>query len=205
MQKEGYIYKVYVVDDGSKDKTAEIAGNYSNNVFLLSQPKNMGKGAAVRRGMLDSDGDIKLFSDADLSTPIYEIKKIIAAIEEGYQVAIGSRAIDHSMIKKHQPIYRELMGKIFNLFVQALVFPGIKDTQCGFKGFTTKAAEIIFSKALIDGFGFDVEILYIARKNGLATKEIAVEWFNDERSKVNPISDSAKMFSDILKVRKLHK
>jgi len=197
--------EIIVVDDGSKDKTVDIANSFGGNVRVIKQEKNQGKGAAVRRGMLEAKGDFRVFSDADLSTPIYEIKKLIEHNKKGFDVCIGSRAVDSSMIKEHQPWYREMMGKTFNHIVQLLVVKGIKDTQCGFKGFSKLAAEKIFSVAKIDGFAFDVEVVFLAGKFNFKIAEIPVEWYNDERSKVNPITDSTKMFYEILKIRNLHR
>ncbi len=198
-------FEIIVVDDGSKDKTAEIAESIDKEIRVLRQPRNLGKGAAVRRGMLEAVGAVRVFSDADFSTPVYELEKILPEIEKGADVCIGSRALNPSLIKKHQPFYREFMGKTFNRIIRVILFSGIKDTQCGFKGFTDKAADALFSKASIDGFGFDVEILYIARKMGLSIVETPVEWYNDLRSTVSPIKDSLKMIFEILKIRKLHK
>jgi dolichyl-phosphate beta-glucosyltransferase len=196
--------EILVVDDGSKDKTSEIASKFPE-VRVIKQDRNRGKGAAVRRGMLEAKGDFCVFSDADLSTPIYEIKKLIEQYQNGYDVCIGSRAVDYSMIKEHQPWYREMMGKTFNKIVQLLVVRGIKDTQCGFKGFKKEAAKNIFSKQKIDGFAFDVELVFLAGKLNYKIIEIPVEWYNDERSKVNPITDSTKMFLEILKIRRIHR
>ena len=199
-----YKYEIIVVDDGSKDKTAEIAKTYPN-VQVLIQEINQGKGAAVRRGILEAKGKFRLFTDADLSTPIYEFEKLFKEYKNGYDIVIGSRAIDYSMIKVHQPFYREMMGKTFNKIVQFLVVKGISDTQCGFKGMSDKAAIEIFSKCKINGFGFDVEMLYVANKLKYKIKEISVEWYNDNRSKVDPIKDSIKMLQEILKIRSIHK
>ncbi len=203
-QNKNFSYEIIVVDDGSNDRTSEIASNYPNVVSLI-QPANMGKGAAVRRGMLESSGKFRLFTDADLSTPIHEFDKLYDTFNNGYEVVIGSRAVDSSMIKVHQPFYREMMGKTFNKIVQFLVVKGISDTQCGFKGMSSTAAMNIFSKCKIDGFGFDVEMLYLADKLKFKIKEIPVEWYNDDRSKVDPIKDSIKMFLEILKIRSIHK
>lgn len=197
--------EIIVVDDGSKDNTVKIVSSFGDKVRVIKQIKNQGKGAAVRRGMLEAKGDFRVFSDADLSTPIYELKKLIEFNEKGFDVCIGSRAVDASMIKEHQPWYREMMGKTFNHIVQLLVVKGIKDTQCGFKGFSKLAAEKIFSKAKIDGFAFDVELVFLAGKLNFKIAEIPVEWYNDERSKVNPITDSSRMFYEILKIRNLHR
>lgn len=198
-----YPYEIIVSDDGSKDKTIDVAKSF-DEVKVVEAPRNMGKGAAVKRGIFAACGDIRVFSDADLSTPIYEIEKIIKEINAGADICIGSRAVDNDMIKKHQPFYREFMGKTFNKIVQFLVIKGISDTQCGFKGFKEAAAIAVFEKAKINGFSFDVEILYIAGKLGFKVKEVAVEWFNDERTTVSPIKDSFRMFNDILKIKKLH-
>lgn len=197
-------YEIIVVDDGSADNTLNISKNYGKNVIAYTLGKNSGKGAAVRRGMLEASGEYILFSDADLSTPIYETQKLLSALKNNIDVAVGSRAVDYSMIKEHQPFYREFMGKTFNKIVQFVVLKGIKDTQCGFKGFTNSAAKQIFSHAKIDGFGFDVEILYLARKFGLNIREIPVEWYNDTRSKVNPIKDSLKMITELFKIKRIH-
>ena len=199
-----YEYEIIVADDGSTDDTVEIANSFGGNIRAVALPKNTGKGAAVRMGMLEAKGDIRIFTDADFSTPIYEIEKIIYSLKNDYDVVIGSRALDYDMVKEHQPFYREFMGKTFNKFVQMMVIKGIKDTQCGFKGFTAVAAEEIFSKAKIDGFSFDVEALYLAKKAGMKIDEVPVEWYNDDRSKVNPITDSISMLIEIFKIKKLH-
>ncbi|MBE2190223.1 MAG: glycosyltransferase family 2 protein [Candidatus Kapabacteria bacterium] len=202
--EQDYSTEIIVVDDGSNDKTTEICAKFPQ-VRLLCQPQNMGKGAAVRRGMLEANGEYCLFSDADLSTPIYETSRILNELSNGYDVCIGSRAIESDLIRKHQPFYREFMGKTFNKIVQMLVFKGINDTQCGFKGFSKLSVQAIFPLTKIDGFGFDVEILYLATKFQFKIKELPVEWYNDERSKVNPITDSLKMFLEVLKIRRIHK
>lgn len=199
-----YEYEIIVADDGSTDDTVEIANDFHEKVRAIALPKNTGKGAAVRMGMLEANGEIRIFTDADFSTPIYEIEKIIYSLKNNYDVVIGSRALDYDMVKEHQPFYREFMGKTFNKFVQLMVIKGIKDTQCGFKGFTAAAAKEIFSKAKIDGFSFDVEALYLAKKANLKIDEVPVEWYNDDRSKVNPITDSISMLIEIFKIKKLH-
>lgn len=202
-------YEIIVVDDGSTDRTYEQAQSFAERtngmVRVLQQPQNMGKGAAVRRGMIESNGDVKIFTDADFSTPIYETEKIIREINNGADICIGSRALDRTMIKRHQPFYRELMGKTFNKVVQVLFFRGIKDTQCGFKGFTAAACDKIFPIAKINGFSFDVEILFLASKAGLNIKQVPVEWYNDARSKVNPVRDSFLMLVELFRIRRLHK
>lgn len=205
MNQSGFAYEIIVVDDGSNDDTMKVAQECEGNIRVISQPKNMGKGAAIRTGMMSAVGRLRLFTDADLSTPIYELKKLLAKIEDGYDIAIGSRALNSDMIKEHQPFYREMMGKTFNKLVQFFVFKGIQDTQCGFKLFSSNAAEDVFSILKTDGFGFDVEALYLANNMNFKIAEVSVEWYNDERSKVNPITDSFKMLAEILRIKRLHR
>ncbi len=204
LNKKDFTWDIIVVDDGSTDGTLDLLKKYDKYVKYISQGKNKGKGAAIRRGMLESDSQFRIFTDADLSTPIYEIEKILPILNSGVDVCIGSRALDRKMVKEHQPFYREWMGRVFNGFVQMIVFRGISDTQCGFKGFTADAANKIFSNAKINGFSFDVEALYLARKYGLNIVQVPVEWYNDARSKVSPIKDSYNMFKELFKIRKLH-
>ena len=209
-------FELIVVDDGSKDRTVEVSAaaisrlsantpNVAGRVESLGS--NLGKGAAVARGMLVAKGEIRIFTDADFSTPIKEIEKVIPLIESGEaDVVIGSRAAQHrELVKKHQPWYREMMGRFFNLLVQAFVFRGFKDTQCGFKGFSAKSAEYIFPLQQIKGFSFDVEALYLANRAGFKIKEVAIEWYNDERSTVGALSDSSRMFLELLRIKKLHR
>lgn len=202
--QKDYEYEIIVADDGSTDNTIDVVKEFGDNVIAYSLPKNTGKGAAVRMGMLKANGQYRIFTDADFSTPIYEIEKLLYSLKNDFDIVIGSRALDYGMVKEHQPFYREFMGKMFNKFVQLLVIKGIKDTQCGFKGFTADAANDIFSRAKIDGFSFDVEALYLARKSNYKIDEVPVEWYNDDRSKVNPITDSISMLLEILRIKKIH-
>src|SRR5205814_6465647 len=137
-------------------------------------------------------GDVRIFTDADFSTPVAEVRKVVPLIASGeFDVVIGSRAIEgRALVKKHQPWYREMMGRFYNVLVQAFVFRGIPDTQCGFKGFSAEAAERLFSKQKVMGFSFDVEILFLAHRYGYRVRQIAVEWYNDERSTVGAVTDS---------------
>lgn len=215
LSKASYQSEVIVVDDGSPDATLTVItdtiASFPNSDRVTFRPlglkQNLGKGGAVKSGMLAAQGDVRIFTDADLSTPIYEVEKAIRVLtKEGCDIVIGSRAIEgRALVKKHQPWYREAMGRFFNFLVQLLVIKGIKDTQCGFKGFTSKAATQIFDAQKVMGFSFDVEILYLAKRMGFKVKEIAVEWYNDERTTVGALGDSSRMFFELLRIRRLHK
>ncbi len=198
-----YDFEIIVVNDGSNDNTNEVVLSFAN-VVLIDNKVNKGKGSVIRQGMLSAQGDYLLFSDADLSTPIEELEKLLSFIKD-FDIVIGCRALQNDLIKEHQPFYREIMGKTFNLFVQLLVVKGIKDTQCGFKLFKNEVAKKIFGSSKIDGFSFDVETIYLASKFRFKVKEVPVLWFNDDRSKVDPIKDSMKMFRELLVIKNLHK
>lgn len=197
-------FEVIVVDDGSSDGTAQIVSRFSDdhpNVRLISYPQNRGKGFAVKTGVLAASGQYILFSDADLSTPVREVRKLLKALREGYDIAIGSRASRTTKILKRQPLYRICLGKTFNKFVQLLTVSGINDTQCGFKCFKRAAAREIFGSCRIDGFSFDVEALFIANQRGLLTKEIGVLWQNSALSTVHPLFHSLQMLRDLFVIR----
>lgn len=199
--------EVVVVDDGSTDGTVALVQAVAasdDRISVISNGENRGKGYSVGHGVSKVSGELVLFSDADLSTPLSEFERLEGALE-GHDIAIGSRAMPDSRLEKRQPFYREMMGRTFNLFVQAMVFPGIRDTQCGFKLFRRKAAEATFGRRKIDGFAFDVEVLFIARRLGMSVAEVPVLWINDEASRVDPIRHSAQMFRDILTIRRLHR
>ena len=196
--------EVLVVDDGSRDGTAQLAREWSKRLpgwRLVSNRENRGKGYSVRHGMLEARGRITLFTDADLSSPIEESEKLFAALASGYEVAVGSRALDRSLIAVHQPRYREIAGIIFNLFVRLFIRIPIHDTQCGFKAFVRQPCEIIFAQQRIEGFGFDPEILYLARHHGLREAEVAVRWANDPATKVNMMRESVRMFGALIVIR----
>jgi dolichyl-phosphate beta-glucosyltransferase len=196
--------ELIVVDDGSSDDTAAVAETFEAgdlNLKLIRHPENRGKGAAVRTGVLASSGDVVLFSDADMSTPIADVERLLALINSGTPVAIGSRAAERRrLVEVHQPLHRELMGRIFNLMVQAVLLPGIWDTQCGFKAFKGDAAREIFTATESDGFEFDVEVLYRAKRKGLKMREVAVHWRDDPNSRVHPLRDSARMFAGLIRI-----
>ena len=195
-------YEIIVVDDGSKDDTVNIIkGTLGDKVKIISNKRNRGKGYSVRSGFLSANGKYLLFSDTDLSTPIEEVDKLSKALKDNFQVSIGSRAFKDSDIQVHQPIYRELMGKIFNVFVKLICLRGIKDTQCGFKLFTAKAGKEICKLQRLERFSFDVELLFIAKKKGYKIDEVPIRWSNDPETKVGVIKDSINMFKDLLVIR----
>lgn len=198
--------EVIVVSDGSRDRTVDVAKSTGQGMTLrvLHNQRNRGKGASIRRGVAASRGDRILFTDADLSTPIAEVRKLETALQAGADVALASRALKKSAVLVRQPVYREFMGKVFNRFARMITLPGIHDTQCGFKLFSRKIARSIFREMTITGFGFDVEILYLARQHNATLAEVPVEWNNVMDSKVSPIADSLKMFFDLFLIRVRH-
>jgi dolichyl-phosphate beta-glucosyltransferase len=198
----GRAYEVVVVDDGSSDGTADVARAAGAAVRVLRHEPNRGKGYAVRRGMLAATGARRLMTDADLSTPIEELARLEAEIDRGADVAIGSRAVAGARIEVHQPAYREAMGRLFNVLVQALLLPGLADTQCGFKLFTAAAAGAAFGACRLDGFSFDVEALYVARRRGLRIAEVPVVWRNDAATRVG-LAGGGAAFADLLRIRGL--
>lgn len=203
IRQSGRKTEVLIVDDGSSDATAQVAESFSNRIPLLRvipNVKNRGKGYSVRHGMLEAQGDIVLFSDADLSAPIEEADKLIATLD-GHDVAIGSRALDRSLIAVHESRFREFAGIIFNKIVRLVLRLPFVDTQCGFKAFRRERCRIIFEQQRIERFGFDPELLYLARHHGLRSAEIPVRWAHSPATKVNMLRDSVQMFLDIFVIR----
>lgn len=203
LHEQKWSAEVVVVDDGSRDDTAEIINGFAAQnpeVRLVSNPGNQGKGYAVRNGMLNARGQILLFTDADLSSPLSEAPKLFAALEAGADVAIGSRWLDPSLQVERQPLKRRIFSRAFNLYLRVLLGTRFRDTQCGFKAFTHRAAETIFPLQQINRWGFDAEILYIARKKRLKAVEVPVIWGHDERSTIHPLRDGIRMGMEALRV-----
>jgi len=207
-EEQTYPAEIIVVDDGSADGTADLAlkiASERHGIRLLKNGQNRGKGYSVRRGMLEAQGEYRLFSDADLSAPIEEVEKLLPLFDSGYDIVIGSRSAAGANVVAHQPVFRELMGRVFNRLVRGLLLPGIIDTQCGFKCFRASAAEAVFSRQTLDGFSFDVEILYIGSRLSHRIKEVPITWSHCADTKVNLIADPVKMFQDLLRIRIRHR
>ncbi|PYU54918.1 MAG: glycosyl transferase [Acidobacteria bacterium] len=195
--------EVLVVDDGSEDGTAAVAESYRSKILTLrviSNGVNRGKGYSVRHGIEEARGRIALFTDADLSAPIEEAGKLIDGLETN-DVAIGSRAMDRSLITVHESPFREFAGIIFNKIVRSILWLPFVDTQCGFKAFRRERCGIIFEQQTIERFGFDPELLYLARRHGLRAVEIPVRWGHSPATKVSMLHDSVQMFIDIFTIR----
>ncbi|HEY4476255.1 MAG TPA: dolichyl-phosphate beta-glucosyltransferase [Candidatus Paceibacterota bacterium] len=204
LRRQSYEYEILVVNDGSKDNTADVvrkAEAFIKNLRLIDERENHGKGYVVRKGMLEAKGDYRLFTDADNSTSLDQIEKMWPEFEKGFDVVIGSRDIKGAELPVPQSWLRMRLGDIFNIIVQITSgLWGMWDTQCGFKGFTKKAAEELFSRATIERWAFDVEILVLARKLRFRIQEIPVRWVNDPNSKVK-LSGMVKMLFEVLKIR----
>lgn len=195
--------EVIVVDDGSTDRTKEVAESFRGrieNLRVVSNGQNRGKGYSVRHGSLEAQGKIVLFTDADLSAPIEEADKLLAKMDQ-YDVAIGSRAVNRDLIEVHESKFREFAGIVFNKIVRIMLWLPFVDTQCGFKAFRREKCKIIFEQQTIERFGFDPELLYLARHHGLRTIEVAVRWAHSPATKISMWRDSLQMFLDVLIIR----
>jgi len=204
LNSRNYEYELLLVDDGSTDHTPQVLTTFaqaSERVRLLQNSRNEGKGYSVRRGVLAARGKYILYSDADLSTPIEEVESLLSWLNQGYHIAIGSRGLPQSDIRVSQPWYRKTMGKIFNLFVRTITLPEFKDTQCGFKCFERSIAQEVFKRQKVNRFGFDVEVLYIAKKMGERIKEVPIQWYDSRETKVKAFTDSVRMLLDLFKIR----
>lgn len=204
LHQQGWDAEVIVVDDGSTDDTAEIVRSFAAShpdVTLLENPGNRGKGYSVRHGMLKARGEVVVFSDADLSSPIEEMPKLLQAISEGTDIAIGSRWLRAELQTTRQSLHRQLFGRIFNALNRAILGLHFKDTQCGFKAFTRRAAQTILPLQQIERWGFDPEILFLARKFGFRVKEVPVRWGHVGGTRINPLVDGARMFQEMLRIR----
>jgi dolichyl-phosphate beta-glucosyltransferase len=196
--------EILVVDDGSRDDTRDIVREYArahSQVVLVENPGNRGKGYSVRNGMLHARGDICLFTDADLSSPIGEAQKLFDAIAAGADIAIGSRWLRADLQTERQPLYRQLFGRIFNLVLRIFLGLNFADTQCGFKAFRREAAQRIFPLQRIERWGFDPEILFLARRLDFSVKEVPVVWAHSEGTRLNPFRDGVRMFGEVLRIR----
>lgn len=209
LKAKSFRAEVIISDDGSADQTADIALaklQPSGVPFtIIRAVSNAGKGNAVREGMLKAKGRYRLFTDADLSTPITELDSFLTHLQNGYDIVIGSRALQGSKIEIHQSGMREMMGRIFNYFARCLAFKGIHDSQCGFKCFSADAAKTLFEKQKLLGFSFDVEIVYLAQKLNFKLLEAPVVWNHSAQTRVQLFSDPFYMFMDLLKIKWIHR
>ena len=205
VRERGLDTEILVVDDGSSDRTAEVAREFGDRkVQLLQLERNQGKGAATNAGVLASRGRKVLISDADLSTPIQEIAKLESHLDKA-EIAIGSRATKDSRIVRHQPLYRELMGKTFNKLLRLFGVRGISDTQCGFKLLRGDVARELFQQMVTPGFAFDVELLWLAQRAGYQIAEVGVTWENSPATRVHPLLDPPRMMLEVLRFRWAHR
>ncbi len=205
LKTKDYRSEIILVNDGSADSTINVVTKESEKmgykIKIIENEVSKGKGYSIRRGMLETRGECALFTDADLSTPINEVEKLIHWLEKGYDVAIGSRGLEDSQVEIHQSFVRESMGKIFNKIMSLVVFTGFKDTQCGFKCFRRDAVNKIFKKQRLRGFAFDVEILLIAKRHGFRVREVPVRRLNSPYSKVHILKDPILMLYDVFRIR----
>jgi dolichyl-phosphate beta-glucosyltransferase len=204
LRERGWAAEVIVVNDGSTDSTAEVVRAFARTapeVRLVENPGNRGKGYSVRSGVLQAVGEVVLFTDSDLSAPIEEADRLFAAIDQGADIAIGSRWLESGRQTHKQPLYRQFFGRCFNAVTRTIMGLRFADTQCGFKAFTREAAQTVFQLQTIERWGFDPEILFIALKRGLRVVEVSVSWAHDERTRMSYLKDGMKMLEEIAAIR----
>jgi glycosyltransferase involved in cell wall biosynthesis len=204
VRAQGWAAEVIVVNDGSRDATADIVREFAKTapeVRLIENPGNRGKGYSVRSGLLQALGEVVMFTDSDLSAPIEEAERLFAAIEQGADIAIGSRWLESGRQTHRQPLYRQFFGRCFNAVTRGVMGLRFADTQCGFKAFTRAAAQTVFQLQTIERWGFDPEILFIALKRGYRVVEVPVSWAHDERSRMSYLKDGMKMLEEIAIIR----
>jgi glycosyltransferase involved in cell wall biosynthesis len=203
LRQEPTIAEVLVVDDGSSDKTVAVAESFREKIprlRVISNGTNRGKGYSVKHGSLEARGRIALFTDADLSAPIEESRKLVDAVRT-HDVAIGSRAMNRGLIEVHESLFREFAGIVFNKIVRFILWLPFVDTQCGFKAFRMERCRVLFEQQTIERFGFDPELLYLARRHGLSVVEVPVRWSHSPATKVSMMRDSVQMFVDVFIIR----
>jgi dolichyl-phosphate beta-glucosyltransferase len=203
LSQQPYPAEVLIVENGSQDRTLEVAASFLTRYSYLRvlQETRRGKGLAVQRGMLEASGAYRFICDADLSMPIEQVSRFLPPQLPNPEIAIGSRELKGS-VRHNEPHYRHWIGRLFNTLVRWLALPGLQDTQCGFKCFQARVAEDVFSKQTMDGMSFDVEVLYIARRRGYHIQEVPIDWFFDADSRVQLVNDSLRMFLDLVAIRR---
>jgi dolichyl-phosphate beta-glucosyltransferase len=201
LYQQDYSFEIVVVDDGSEDDTADLVEQRFPKVRLISYAPNRGKGHAVKAGMTAATGAYRVFYDADASTPMQELEKLWPRFEDGADIVIGSRTMPGSRVEVPQAWYRKQMGRVFNLVLRCFGLTKFPDTQCGFKGFSARACDIVFPRQTIDHFSFDAELLFIAQRHGLRIDQVPVRWINSTDTRVSAMSDSFRMFRDAFGIR----
>jgi glycosyltransferase involved in cell wall biosynthesis len=204
VHRQGWNAEVIVVNDGSRDNTADIVREFAEKdpgLRLVENPGNRGKGYSVRNGMLQARGEVVVFSDADLSSPIEETPKLLQALARGADIAIGSRWLRAELQTQRQSLHRQLFGRVFNFLLRIILGLKFKDTQCGFKAFTRRAAQTILPLQRVERWGFDPEILFLARKLDFRVEEVAVLWGHSGGTRIHPLIDGARMFQEMLRIR----